>query len=675
MSNVQFAAATEFPDTYLHAKFVLVRTPKRSVTLTGSANLSLAALWSTDQPGGGRPAGNIELVTLAEGPTEHFDELPNGLDLRVPAEEVANLNVTYLGDQETTSPGIRPRLLRGTWAETTLTLVAAGDLPGGELSLILAGTVTPGAVIRDGTTYIVTPPADAAAALDSRAVPVWLRIAADDGDVDTTPVYPYHPSSLATLLMDRRDPDLLGKSGNLDMEPSDEALGELLDELDAALVIDRTSLWRLARRSPPPDIGGDGNAPSTGHGRTWTSTPSVATPVAQYETATRRTDRLEATDLQVVLSAITDHFRAFGDVDEADQSAVASQVERSYDVDLDDTTVTLRADNADLPTDETTEQYEAETEGDGERERRRLKIETRNRLAWQRFAERFTKALRDQDFLDLVGPRVALANAVILNHLLALLVARGVVAPDKGIGYQIELWAFLYGDATSDGYVSTLSEEDQWAAMELFEERGSAVTILCAVDLAVQLTKQHALDSCASGFAAGGADPCGAVPRLRPRTCCDGPPPDIRPPTSRAASLVEFAEESTRREVDEALAGSLGIARSQFIVREETVKRGDSGGRRSLRYRRPSRRAHSRTGLALFRAAVAAHPAIEYVRIKHLLSGVVATWDRQFHDCWRYDPTEDEPSDLAEPTNVDPAWLTAADALADVTERVQHDAA
>jgi hypothetical protein len=107
-----------------------------------------------------------------------------------------------------------------------------------------------------------------------------------------------------------------------------------------------------------------------------------------------------------------------------------------------------------------------------ERERRRLKTETRNRLAWQRFAERFTKALRDPDFLDVVGPRVAIANAVILNHLLALLVAKGVVAADKGIAYQVDLWSFLWGEGDEDGYLDSLPDEEQIAAMEEFSERG-----------------------------------------------------------------------------------------------------------------------------------------------------------------------------------------------------------
>ena len=419
---------------------------------------------------------------------------PNPPDARRTAD------VSYLGDNKTDASDTRPRLLRGTWTEQTLTLTAAAELPADDITLIVAGTATPCAVIADAEakTYAAAPPADAAAALDARAVPVWLRITTEHGDVDTTPVYPYHPASLATLLAGRRDPDLLRKAGSLDMEAYDDDLAALLDELDAALVIDRHSLWRLARRSPPPDTDGDsGDGPH----RAWEDLDFDALRshprLAQYEHANRRTERLEATDLQIVLSAITDHFRGFG-TDKAEPPApglTAAQAEGDFDIDLDDITATFPADSDNTPTDKTVEELEADTEDDEERERRRLKTETRNRLAWQRFAERFTKALRDHDFLDVVGPQVALTNAVILNHLLALLVAKGVVAPDKGIGCQVELWAFLFGDATSDGYIDDLQEDDQFAAMEAFDERGAAVTIVMAVDLAAQLTNQHDLDT------------------------------------------------------------------------------------------------------------------------------------------------------------------------------------
>lgn len=169
-----------------------------------------------------------------------------------PTEPVAQLDVRYLGGSDV-NVDTRLRLTCGTWTDGTLTLVAAAELPAGELTLIVAGTDTPSDTAASGTLITAVPAPEVAAVLDARVVPVWLRIATADGDIETTPVYPYHPGALAALLAARRDPDLLRKAGSLDMEAYDDDLTALLDELDAALVIDRHSLWRLARRSPPPD--------------------------------------------------------------------------------------------------------------------------------------------------------------------------------------------------------------------------------------------------------------------------------------------------------------------------------------------------------------------------------------------------------------------------------------
>ena len=111
--------------------------------------------------------------------------------------------------------------------------------------------------------------------------------------------------------------------------------------------------------------------------------------------------------------------------------------------------------------------------------------------------------------------------------------------------------------------------------MEEFSERGLEVTVLSAVDLATQLTKQRDLD------------------RLRPRLrhvwrrmltssqlCFTGDVlrqasrPGVRPATDLTDALDHLARESTRREVDDAVAACLGTTRSQLTVREESVYRG-----------------------------------------------------------------------------------------------------
>lgn len=666
--EVQLAAAPEFPDTYLHAKFILVRTATRSITLTGSANLSLAALWRTDQRVGDRPAGNIELVNLAEGPPESIDELLAELVLNEPTEALAELDVNFLGDHEASSPDARPRLDQGRWVDATLTLVAAAELPPGPLTLVIAGSDVEAELAVEGKTVTAKLPSEAAGILDARVVPVWLRIATSDGDVETTPVYPYVPSALAALLNARRDPDLLRKVGSLDMEAYDDDLISLLDELDAALVIDRHSLWRLARRTPPPESSGtDGDGPR----RAWEDLDFDVLRrhprLAQYERTVRPTDRLEATDLQIVLGAITDHFRGFG-TDEVPPRAVAAtdaQVEGVFDVDLDDVTSTLPGDDDATPTDETIEEFEAHDEADEERERRRLKTETRNRLAWQRFSERFTRALADRDFLDVVGPRVVLANAVILNHLLFLLVAKGVVTPEKGVSYEIDLWSFLWGEEARPGFVESLPEDEQMEAMEEFSERGLEVSVLTAMDLAVQLTKQHHLEALRVRLRhvwrrmLTSPHLCFTVDVLRRASR-----PGIRPAAQLTSSLVQFARETTPREVQDAIAAALNTTRSRLVFREEAVQRGTARAVvEVIEVSDPAVDITAAVALKLFAAVAATDPRRDYVRVKHTVSKVVSIWDRRLPDCWWYDPAEDEPLDLGQPDATEPEWHVATTAL------------
>ena len=164
----------------------------------------------------------------------------------------------------------------------------------------------------------------------------------------------------------------------------------------------------------------------------------------------------------------------------------------ALDVDVDELPGILPSDRDDTPGDESPEEIEAGDDEDvEERERRRLRVETRNRLAWQRFCDRFLRGLRDPEFIDLVGPSVAVANAVIFNHLLALLIARNVIAADRGITCQLQLWTFLWGAHRPAGYLDSLDEDARLDAMEAIADRGGEVTVLGAAHLADQLSQSN----------------------------------------------------------------------------------------------------------------------------------------------------------------------------------------
>ena len=64
--------------TYLHAKFLLVRTGEEDVVLSGSANMSLSGLCST------AASGNVEVGNLLSGPPGSFDYLLDSLTIGRP---------------------------------------------------------------------------------------------------------------------------------------------------------------------------------------------------------------------------------------------------------------------------------------------------------------------------------------------------------------------------------------------------------------------------------------------------------------------------------------------------------------------------------------------------------------------------------------------------------------
>ena len=277
----------------------------------------------------------------------------------------------------------------------------------------------------------------------------------------TTPVYPYHPASLANMLTGRRDPDLLRKTGSLDLEVHDEDLAALLDELDAALIIDPQSLWRLAGRSAPPDTG-DSDGPRL----RWEDLDFDALrrhpKLAQYHSAMGGpTEQPEPTDLQVVLAAIAERFRGIGQRRPSSDKAAGSPIGNALDVDVDDLPGTVPRTATTPP-----------AMNPSRRSKPRIRRASRNASA------------------DACGPRpaigspgngsvtgsyaesgipnsssssgnVAVTNAVIFNHLLALLIAKDVIAADRGITHQLRLWTFLWGARNHVGYLDTLDEDAQ----------------------------------------------------------------------------------------------------------------------------------------------------------------------------------------------------------------------
>jgi hypothetical protein len=478
-----------------------------------------------------------------------------------------------------------------------------------------------------------------------RAVPVALRLTLEDGEtVDSWPAWPYQQNALRLLLAGRRDPKILAAAGSLGV--ADDEVAELLDELDAALVIDGTSLWRVAKRPTPTSSSGHGSdGPRTAYEELDWERLRQHPKLAQYRTASTRDGRLEPTDLQVILTAITDHFRGLGSGPDptADETLDAGDP---------------------MP--------EGEDDSEQERERRRLSLATRNRMAWRRFVDRFLDGLADDRFIETVGPIVVATNAVIFNHLLTLLIAKDQIDQARGLNAQLELWEWLWQahDDDTPGFFDGLDPDEQSSALQVFVDRhADAMTVAGIYQAAVLsryegweeeqlrlrdlwrtlLTSSHLPftdDVLVEAAIQAGADPA-----------------------HLATTLDNLARHHTLDEVLADIAAAVGTEPSQLSISRGRVQRGRLAQDVDfLKIGRMTDGLTQTTARAGFAAWMASQPERDYYRIVHPDSGAVAVYDRMTGDRWWTTRTMDEVIELPEITPALLAWQEASAAIVATTK-------
>jgi hypothetical protein len=626
-------AAAPIEGTYLHAKFILVRQRDRAVLLEGSPNLTLAALCQAG------PIGNLELANLLTGPPDAFDELLEGLVIDASAADPRTLGLRYRRDPDPAAAAIR--LLDGLWSDGLLTLEASCDLPAPDRIqlLILGEPIGADEVSVQGRRVQLRPDAGGVAALE-RAVPVALRLTLEDGGtVDSWPIWPYQQTALRLLLAGRRDPKLLVGTGSLGV--ADDEVAALLDELDAALLIDGVSLWRVAKRPPPTSDGSDGDdGPRTAYEDLDWERLRQHPKLAQYGTASTRDSRLEPTDLQVILTAITDHFRGLGSDHDPTPDGTADFGDPAPDGDED---------------------------SEQERERRRLSLATRNRMAWRRFVDRFLDGLADEQFVEAVGPVVVATNAVIFNHLLTLLVAKDQIDQAHGVEAQLELWEWLWlaRDDDSPGFFDGLDPEERSAALQVFVDRHADAMSIAGIYQAAVLTRhegweeeQLRLRDLWRTLLLSPHLPIGDAVLAQAATQASVDPAHL------AVTLDNLAHQHTSDEVLAQVATAIGAEPSQLSISRGRVQR----GRRAqdvdfLKIGRMTDALTPATATAGIAAWMASQPERDYYRIVHPESGAVAVYDRAAGDRWWANKHTDEMVDLQEITPAVAAWQAASTAL------------
>ncbi len=448
---------------YVHAKLYLLKLPDRAICLQGSPNLSQVAML--------RPAsrGNIELANLLTGPPKVFDYLLKALDIRSKAVPLNKLDLSYTKPEAPPKPlSNRWYLTGGEWHNDQLSLTFQGALPDlKQASLVIANRVFGFDVRHQEAGRLELKLSPGAVALLGQPVPITIRWGEGDDALTSNPIFVCNRAALDAVLEVTDESETLGRIGELDLD--DEEFEQLLGELDAALMIDRRSVWQLAGRPSPTTTNDDDD-----------ESLRLSYADINYDMLRRHPKIVQYVDrglggrgythsrLQIILNAITDHFRGLLDV------SVGPQLIETMTADL--------------------EESQAETEAEREQEEeekqqwRRTSGQRLQRIL-KNFIRRYLRGLRSPDFQELAGFEVITQNYIIFTHMLWRLFAKGWVETEFVVDSLLQTWTFFWGSATQTGYYRELDETQQTQALQWIQEHHADAGLLAALYYSAHLTR------------------------------------------------------------------------------------------------------------------------------------------------------------------------------------------
>jgi hypothetical protein len=532
---------------WVHAKLVLARTRDAAVCLQGSANVSAAALLRTGIE------ANLEVVNLLRGNRGAFDGVVDELDIGGPAGDLAGLELQYQ------VPKAADRLIdegwqltAAEWSDGVLDIRFRGQLPPLHGSLIESGGMTFAMEIV-GTTpdslslSLTTPEGTQVQGVTP------IRIVLADGR-SSNAIFPADHSALVRALELGSDTgEKLALVGDLGLD--DDELEQLLQELDATLVVDQRSLWQLSGRPAPPEDEAAGEEPHIDYAdidyEMLRSHPKMQQYVVGAGSLAGRGSRL-----QIVLNAITSAFADIAAVETA--IAIGGQAVTGDGVPVDGG---------------------AEEEDEEERPRRRWALEARVNMLFRNFVKRFLRGLASREFQDVTGPEVVVRNYVVFFHLLSVLADREWIDQrfvTQGIRRTIELF---WGATDTAGYAGRLDERERLEVLEVVRATHSDAQLIATLYSASRDTRpadlqdlRVALRDAWRGLLVQGDLPLTTAALADARVMLRGvAPPDGPPLTDILEELYDLAEFRTRDELLAGLAERLGVPETACMFVDETV--------------------------------------------------------------------------------------------------------
>lgn len=445
--------------TFLHAKFLIARSEEIAVCLQGSPNISSPALLGT------YPRGNIELANLLIGERNAFDHLIDSLIVGPDPIDIAQLGLSLTNDSDDEGCEALPRYAATelSWATPRLSGVFNREV------LVAPHLIIDGTVVAEVEWELSEPSADRtgfAATLDEKAASALNGVAAvrfifQTGE-ETLPTFPYHVNALNALALGQARTDLLKRAGDFDLD--DTELEELLAQLDAALVVDSGSIWRMLKRKAPE--ASENDISITYDELDWDAIQSHPK-LAQYRNWDQR-PASDPTDLGILLTSIAERFETEvrrGRTGDAGPDGPASSPDE-----LDDLAKAIEA-----------EDEEAAEQSEAAQEQRRSNLRSRAKRQFHSFVKRFLNGLTDEEFTRHVGPSVIVPSYVIFNHLCWKLIQIDLADPVRIISAQTALWKFFWGDNGEPGYFAALSPAEQEAALDILDRHHSEAILLCSL--------------------------------------------------------------------------------------------------------------------------------------------------------------------------------------------------
>lgn len=448
--------STEYADAYIHAKLYLVKTRKQVFCLQGSPNLSQVAMLRTFGQ------GNLELANLLiSDDRKGFMELLENLDIQAATSNLGLLELEYRGGERPIETGEADFTLLGVeWDGQYLIVHYTGKLPENP-SVGIGDVKIPTDVIDREQGILKLEVSVEYRELLGSALPVYIT-SDDEEELRSNPVYAWNQKKLDSLLEITGQDVPWTATGDLNLD--DEELENLLIDLDANLILDRRSIWRVVQKEIPQTIDDDDEVLRLTYTDIDYEQLHHHPKLQQYRQNASGISgsAYDRVPLQMLLSSILEHFRSIRDISYGEKN-IAHLLG------------TASVEGNTLETEEET------AEEITKQQNIQLAAQRRIRRILKYFVQRFLKGLRSRDFQDLVGPEVLIKNYVIFSHILWRLFHREEVEHVFLAESLIHIWKLFWGTDEKDGIYQRMDPEFQLQAIQFIRGHKSDAQMLASM--------------------------------------------------------------------------------------------------------------------------------------------------------------------------------------------------